>query len=70
MQQFNTTLGKLTLALTFAASLFSIPAIAQTSAAAQQTTPQQQACACFEVNVVGQGPAVILIPGLASSGDV
>ncbi|MDX1537340.1 alpha/beta hydrolase [Arsukibacterium sp.] len=31
---------------------------------------QQQACACFEVKVVGQGPAVILIPGVASSGEV
>lgn len=70
MQQFNTTLGKLTLVLSFAAGLLSIPAIAQTSAATQQIASQQQACACFNVKVVGKGPAVILIPGLASSGDV
>jgi pimeloyl-ACP methyl ester carboxylesterase len=70
MQQYKTTLGKLTLALSFAAGLLSVPAIAQTSAATQQTAPQQQACACFAVKVVGKGPAVILIPGLASSGDV
>lgn len=30
----------------------------------------QQGCECFEVNVVGQGPAVLMIPGLASSGEV
>jgi pimeloyl-ACP methyl ester carboxylesterase len=73
MKQFKTTLRTLTLALSLTAGLLNIPAIAQTSAtasAAASTVAQQQACACFEVKVVGKGPAVILIPGLASSGDV
>lgn len=73
MKQYKTTLRTLTLALSFTGCLLSLPAIAQTSAtasAAASTVAQQQACACFEVKVVGKGPAVILIPGLASSGDV
>lgn len=74
MKQFKTTLRTLTLALGFTGCLLSLPAIAQTSTAAsamaQQSVAQQQTCACFEVKVVGKGPAVILIPGLASSGDV
>ncbi|MAA94677.1 MULTISPECIES: alpha/beta fold hydrolase [unclassified Arsukibacterium] len=56
----------LTLALGLTGSLFSQQAEAQHAGSAVQ----QQACACFEVNVVGQGPAVILIPGVASSGEV
>src|SRR5690606_39165347 len=41
------------------------------AAQAEVTAPApQQACACFDVTVVGQGPAVLLIPGVASSGDV
>lgn len=39
-------------------------------AAAAVSEQQQSACNCFEVSVVGQGPAVLLIPGLASSADV
>ncbi|CAM5183909.1 alpha/beta fold hydrolase [Alishewanella longhuensis] len=41
-----------------------------TFAVAVASEQQQHACACFEVTAVGQGPAVILIPGLASSADV
>ncbi|OBP13407.1 alpha/beta hydrolase [Rheinheimera sp. SA_1] len=74
MQQFKTTVRTLTLALGFTGTLLSLPVMAQTSVAestaVQQTAEQQQTCACFAVKVVGKGPAVILIPGLASSGDV
>ena len=38
-----------------------------TAAAAKQV---QASCQCFSVQVYGQGPAIILIPGLASSGVV
>ncbi len=69
MKPFNTTFRTLTLALGLTGTLLSLPALAQTSTAASAVT-QQQACACFDVKVVGKGPAVILIPGLASSGDV
>lgn len=41
-----------------------------TIAAAAVSEQSQSACTCFEVSVVGQGPAVLLIPGLASSADV
>ena len=68
MKTLNTTLRTLTLALGLSGSLLSLPALAEPAAI---TAPaQQQACACFEVKVVGQGPAVILIPGVASSGEV
>ncbi|KKO49452.1 alpha/beta hydrolase [Arsukibacterium sp. MJ3] len=73
MKKLNTTVCNLVLTLGLTGSLFSLPAIAEKSDIATNptlTTLQQQACACFEVKVVGQGPAIILIPGVASSGDV
>lgn len=68
MKPFNTTLRTLVLALGLTGGLISLSA----SAAQTDRTPaaQQHACACFDVTVVGQGPAVILIPGVASSGEV
>lgn len=42
-------------------------AAVQTEVAAKQAATQ---CNCFEVQVSGQGPALILIPGVASSADV
>ena len=68
MKPFNTTLRTLVLALGLTGGLISLSA----SAAQTDRAPaaQQQACACFDVTVVGQGPAVILIPGVASSGEV
>lgn len=38
--------------------------------AATETPSSSPACACFSVQVSGHGPAVIFIPGLASSGEV
>ncbi len=67
MNTFNSNIRTLVLALGLTGSLISLPATAQPQAI---STEQQQACACFAVKVVGQGPAVILIPGLASSGEV
>lgn len=66
MKAANFKILTLVLALGLTGSLFS------QQAEAQQAAPiaQQQQCACFEVEVVGQGPAVILIPGVASSGEV
>ncbi|MDP5138469.1 alpha/beta hydrolase [Rheinheimera baltica] len=69
MKAFNTTICNLVLALGLGSNLLSLPAAAQQSVPAT-AAQQQQACACFEVKVVGEGPAVILIPGLASSGEV
>lgn len=69
MKSVNTTLRNLVLALGLTGSLFSLPVAAEPSVTAA-ATQQQLACACFEVSVVGDGPAVILIPGLASSGEV
>jgi len=66
MKAANLKILTLALALGLTGSLFSLQADAQHAG----STVQQQACACFEVNVVGQGPAVILIPGVASSGEV
>ncbi|MBU1311224.1 MAG: alpha/beta hydrolase [Gammaproteobacteria bacterium] len=68
MKTLNTTLRTLTLALGLSGGLLSLPAL--TEHAAITAPVQQQACACFDVKVVGQGPAVILIPGVASSGEV
>lgn len=69
MKHLNTTVRNLVLALGLTGSLLSLPVAAQQSIAAP-AVQQQSACACFEATVVGQGPAVILIPGLASSGEV
>lgn len=69
MKQLNTSVRHLVLLLGLTGSLLSLPAEAALSAATP-AVQQQQACACFEVTVIGQGPAVILIPGLASSGEV
>ena len=69
MKTFNSSIRTLVLALGLGSGLVSQPATAQVQpvASAQQA---QHACNCFNVEVVGQGPAVILIPGLASSGTV
>jgi len=68
MTQLNSTLRTLVLALGLSSTLLSLNSVA---AQAEVTAPApQQACACFDVTVVGQGPAVLLIPGVASSGDV
>lgn len=70
MQHLNTSIRQLVLALGLTGSLLiSLPVAAQQSGTAP-VVQQQQACACFDVKVVGEGPAIILIPGLASSGDV
>jgi len=73
MKQFKTTFHTLTLALSLTGSLLSFSAMAHYPAVNSEpasTVTQSQNCACFDVKVVGKGPAVILIPGLASSGDV
>lgn len=68
MTQLNSTLRTLVLALGLSSTLLSLNSVA---AQAEVTAPApQQACACFDVTVVGQGPAVLLIPGVASSGEV
>ena len=54
------------LQLGLSTATFSLPTVA----AAAVNEQSQSACTCFEVTVVGQGPAVLLIPGLASSADV
>jgi pimeloyl-ACP methyl ester carboxylesterase len=69
MKAFNTSIRTLVLAVGISGSLLSLPAVGQ-QVVATANAEQQQVCQCFEVKVVGQGPAVILIPGLASSGDV
>jgi len=69
MKTLNTAISTLVLALGLTGNLLSLGAIAEqpkTAVAAQQ----QQLCACFEVKVTGKGPAIILIPGVASSGEV
>lgn len=67
MNTLNSSIRTVVLALGLSSSLISLPAIAQPQAV---SAAQQQPYACFEVKVIGQGPAVILIPGVASSGDV
>lgn len=73
MKVLNTPLITLILALGFNSALLSLPAAAVQANPAQvkaTRVAEQAGCACFEVTVVGEGPAIILIPGLASSGDV
>lgn len=65
---FKTRLRTLIFALGISGGLISLDAIA--SQPDTTTASQHAACACFDVTVVGNGPAVILIPGLASSGAV
>lgn len=69
MKTFNTAIRTLVLALGLTGSLVSLSTPAA-QASAPVAAAQQQTCSCFDVKVVGQGPAVILIPGLASSGEV
>ena len=64
------TLCQLALALALTGGLASQPVMA---AQAESNATALQHCDCFNVRVVGaggNGPEVILIPGLASSGDV
>lgn len=73
MKAFNTSLSTLILALGLNGTLLSLPASAVQADQAQVKTnrvTEQAGCACFEATVLGAGPAIILIPGLASSGDV
>jgi N-formylmaleamate deformylase len=70
MKTFNTSIRTLVLALGLTGSLVSLAATAAQTPEPLAATQQQQSCACFDVKVLGQGPAVILIPGVASSGDV
>ncbi|PKM18076.1 MAG: alpha/beta hydrolase [Gammaproteobacteria bacterium HGW-Gammaproteobacteria-15] len=69
MKTLNTAISTFVLALGLTGNLVSLGAVAEqpkTAVAAQQ----QRLCACFEVKVIGKGPAIILIPGVASSGEV
>ena len=68
MKPFKTTLRALIIALGINGGLISLDVVA--SQADITPASQHAACACFDVTVVGDGPAVILIPGLASSGAV
>lgn len=66
---------KLTLTAFSMALLSSLPvsALETTSAAAHSavaTSPAAAPCQCFDVQVTGEGPAIILIPGVASSAAV
>lgn len=70
MKTLNTSIRTLVLALGLTGSLVSLTATAAQTPEPLAATQQQQSCACFDVKVLGQGPAVILIPGVASSGDV
>lgn len=60
------TAVSIALLTTFSAQATTAAAV-QTEVAAKQATTQ---CKCFEVQVSGQGPALILIPGVASSANV
>lgn len=66
MKSSNFKILTLVLALGLTGNLLSVQVEAKQVAPAAQ----QQICACFDVKVVGKGPAVILIPGVASSGEV
>lgn len=67
MKTFTVTLATLTLALGSA-----LAALLYVSATEPNITmnAEQQPCRCFEVQVTGEGPALILIPGVASSAEV
>ena len=68
MTQLNSTLRTLVLALGLSSTLVSLNSVAaQTDVT---VSAPHQTCVCFDVTVVGQGPAVLLIPGVASSGEV
>lgn len=56
-------------AMLMSGPMLSLPALAGSTLPEVQAE-QLQDCACFTVQVVGEGPALILIPGLASSGEV
>ncbi len=69
MTPLNTIVRSLLLALGLSSNLLSLPVTAQQHEPVT-SIQQQQHCDCFEVSVTGQGPALLLIPGLASSGEV
>ena len=68
MTQLNSTLRTLVLALGLSSTLLSLNSVAAQTEVT--VSAPHQTCVCFDVTVVGQGPAVLLIPGVASSGDV
>lgn len=69
MNTFNTSMKTTFTALALALGVGT--AVVSLSASAEPTSAeQQQKCACFEVTVVGEGPAILLIPGVASSSEV
>ncbi|MCC5853264.1 MAG: alpha/beta hydrolase [Alkalimonas sp.] len=73
MKSFNIAVRTLTLTLGLTGALVSLPSLAVPASVTQSKTiieAEQAGCACFNVAVSGEGPAIILIPGLASSGEV
>lgn len=66
MKSLTIKLATLTLAL--GSALMPLPSAA--TGQLNQATAVEQSCHCFEVQVSGQGPAIILIPGVASSAAV
>ena len=66
MKTFTIKLAALTLAL--GAALMPLPSVAAVQP--NQAAAAEQPCHCFDVQVSGEGPALILIPGVASSADV
>ncbi|MDP4530004.1 alpha/beta hydrolase [Alkalimonas delamerensis] len=73
MKSFNIAVRTLTLTLGLTGALVSLPSLAVPASVTQSKTiieAEQAGCACFNVTVSGEGPAIILIPGLASSGEV
>lgn len=67
----KTLLAYCTLAALYNTAFNSIPLLAaEPEKTAPTTVTIAQICPCFEAEVHGNGPAIILIPGLASSGNV
>lgn len=69
MNSFNTSMKTIFTALALALGVATV-AVSLPVSAKQPPMQHQQKCACFEVSVVGEGPAILLIPGVASSADV
>jgi N-formylmaleamate deformylase len=62
------TLKLATLTLALGSALMPLPSVAAVQP--NQAATAEQSCHCFDVQVSGEGPALLLIPGVASSADV
>ncbi|ATC96394.1 alpha/beta fold hydrolase [Pseudoalteromonas tunicata] len=70
MNHLTSSIKTALFAISITSAAFALPAWANTHLPLELSAQATTQCACFNVEVFGQGPALILIPGLTSTGEV